>query len=445
MATTFEKTENHVAQSLRQAPDSTKAFNNELHSMQHCETPKAFHQDLAKMNDDLHKQGLLPGLQIVDSGPDRDFGLKKMDRAKSEASPERVASINSNDRIEPHGLPGRGGNDRQSIVENSQRTLADPKATAADKLSTVENLSKNGIKNIQVADKDGKMRDYSIETQKSGDHETVHLYGRDDNGKNQIALRGVDNGNGTFSQEKDRNGRNVDFQGSRWADSQGGKSNVGLMSDVQNTAPIDSGKAPARSDSDLTRSPDADKAPKKPAEAGDTPKPEKAADAGDGQKPERSPGSIDRSQFDDELKNPTVRDAFARRMTAEVGSQGPAAQTAFAEEVMNRAAARGQKLMQALSGKYYKHHNPEKLPEADPRCLKVIDDAWHNGTDTIHGATGNSSKHVGFGVKGGHYDANRNWVSPNQTANIGGERFGYEQQDVAKGWLDQYAKLKQQA
>jgi hypothetical protein len=43
---------------------------------------------------------------------------------------------------------------------------------------------------------------------------------------------------------------------------------------------------------------------------------------------------------------------------------------------------------------------------------------------------------------GGHYDAQHKWVSTNQTANFGGERFGYEQVDLSKGWLKKYESLK---
>jgi hypothetical protein len=45
-------------------------------------------------------------------------------------------------------------------------------------------------------------------------------------------------------------------------------------------------------------------------------------------------------------------------------------------------------------------------------------------------------------VPGGHYDANHKWVSPNQTVNINGERFGYEQVDLNKGWMEKYRRLK---
>src|SRR5262249_55989335 len=131
------------------------------------------------------------------------------------------------------------------------------------------------------------------------------------------------------------------------------------------------------------------------------------------------PGSVDRSQFDAQLKDPRVMAAFAGRMHSEVGSQGAAAQLAFAEEVMNRAAARNQTLMQALTGRYYPTHNPGS--SHDPRYIEAITKAWKEGTDTIHGATGNASGRVGFGVRGGYYDKERHhWVSPNQTAHING-------------------------
>jgi hypothetical protein len=140
------------------------------------------------------------------------------------------------------------------------------------------------------------------------------------------------------------------------------------------------------------------------------------------------PGAVDRSQFDSQLKDPRVMAAFAGRMHSEVGSQGPAAQLAFAEEVMNRAASRNQTIMQALTGKYYPTHSPGW--SNNPRYMDAINKAWKEGTDTIFGATGNASGKVGFGVRGGHYDANRQWVSPNQTVRINGERFGYEQVDL---------------
>jgi hypothetical protein len=363
------------------------------------------------------------------------------------------------------------GGDKHAMIENAQKTLSDTHASAADKLSSVENLSKNGVKNLQVADKDGKMRDYSIETQKSGDHTMVQLYGKDVNGQPQIALRGIDNGNGTFSQEKDSHGRKVDYQGSNWADTESGKSNVGVVSDASKhgkdstltpAQPGDSKtQAPAQPGDTKTQTPaqPGDTRTQTPAQPGDNKTPETSAQPGDAKNPDltkqpgttdRAPGSINRSQFDSQLNQPKVMAAFAGRMNKEVGSQGPAAQRAFAEEVMNRAASRNISITDAVSGKYYPGNNPGS--SHNPQYEAAINDAWNHGTDTTHGATGNASdvvgrhgqvRHVGFGVNGGHYDDNHKWVSPNQTANIGGERFGMEQVDLAKGWEKKYKSLQQ--
>jgi hypothetical protein len=96
--------------------------------------------------------------------------------------------------------------------------------------------------------------------------------------------------------------------------------------------------------------------------------------------------------------------------------------------------------LQALSGSYYPTPHPGS--SHNPQYVSAITNAWKNGTDTTHGATGNASGRVGFGAPGGHYDAQHKWVSTNQTANFGGERFGYEQVDLSKGWLKKYESLK---
>jgi hypothetical protein len=373
-----------------------------------------------------------PAAKVSDTGQaaakDAALGLPKLDLV-----PDGPAAA--------PGAKADSSNGRQALIDGAQKTLGDANASAADKLSSVEKLAQGGVNHIQVADKDGKMRDYSVEVDKAGDRSMVHLYGKDDHGKEQIALRGINNGDGTFSQEKDGRGRSVGFEGSKWAATEQGKSTVGSFSDSQSSPPPGAGSIPSRP---------ADGAPpENPSKPGVSPKPGDhstppgpAADAGDGQGPQApgAPGSIDRSQFDAQLKDPKVMAAFAGRMASEVGSQGHAAQVAFAEEVMNRASARNQTLIQALSGKYYPTNNPGS--SHNPEYSGAITQAWKDGTDTTHGATGNASGKVGFGVSGGHYDQSHQWVSPNQTANIGGERFGYEQRDLDHGWQQKYEQLK---
>lgn len=140
------------------------------------------------------------------------------------------------------------------------------------------------------------------------------------------------------------------------------------------------------------------------------------------------PGAINRSQFDRELQDPNVMAAFAGRMHTEVGSQGPAAQLAWAETVMNRAASRNQTLLQALTGRYYPTHSPGRSSRQD--LIQAITRAWREGTDTTQGSTGNASGSVGFG-RGGR-----------EIIRINGEKFGMEEVDLRRGWLQKYQQLK---
>lgn len=181
--------------------------------------------------------------------------------------------------------------------------------------------------------------------------------------------------------------------------------------------------------------------PPLPEQKPEQPKPEAAADDNATEATSELPeGAVDRSQFDDQLSDPKVKAAFAGRMHSEVGSQGEDAQLAFAEEVMNRAAARDQTIMQALKGSYYPTHNPGR--SSNPDYHDAIDKAWKEGTDTIEGATGNASGKVGFGAGKARRNEDGELVAPNQTVSINGERFGYEQVDLNRGWMDEYEQLK---
>jgi N-acetylmuramoyl-L-alanine amidase len=141
-----------------------------------------------------------------------------------------------------------------------------------------------------------------------------------------------------------------------------------------------------------------------------------------------APGSVDRSRFDSELSDPAVMRAFAGRMKTEVGSQGAAAQLAWAETVMNRAVSRNQTLIQALTGRYYPTHSPGSSNRPD--LIAAIKKAWLEGTDTTSGSTGNASGSVGFGRRG------------KEVIRINGEKFGYEEVDLGRGWLKKYRQLK---
>lgn len=130
-----------------------------------------------------------------------------------------------------------------------------------------------------------------------------------------------------------------------------------------------------------------------------------------------------RKRFAKELEDPEVAARLAAYIEPEVGSQGAAAQQAFVESVMNRAAARGQTLKQALSPSAGYFPSQTTVPASrymrDPRYLKKyrkIIDAVLGGSNISNYATGNASGSVGFAGGPGTFSA-------------GGERFGIEGPD----------------
>ncbi|MFG1247265.1 hypothetical protein [Xanthobacter flavus] len=130
-----------------------------------------------------------------------------------------------------------------------------------------------------------------------------------------------------------------------------------------------------------------------------------------------------RFAYSQELQNPAVRARLAALTHAEVGGQGPAAQQAFIETIMNRAAARGQTLAQTMTGSYFPEvtHLRTAAYSSSPGITSRYDGAITaalQGSNVGRFATGNASGTVGFA--GGP-----------QVVAHGGERFGIEGPDQA--------------
>ncbi len=316
-----------------------------------------------------------------------------------------------------------GGVERQSA---NFAVLLNADAKPEDKMRAARELAQGGTTQLTGQRQDGTAYSLRLELEPAGSGQMVHVHMTGPDGKERVALRGIAKADGTFEQERNASGQRVSYEGSMGSVLKDMKSlKVGNRSDSGDQyVSIDPVLPDFRTDSDgmiLYR----DRRFERERNGGGR----------------YAPGAINRSQFDQELRDPRVMAAFAGRMRSEVGSQGPAAQLAFAEEVMNRAASRNQTLMQALSGSYYPTSHPGRSD--NPAFIAAITKAWQEGTDTIFGATGNASGRVGFGKRGGYFDRSLgHWVSPNQTVHINGERFGYEQVDLNRGWMAKYQALK---
>lgn len=129
-----------------------------------------------------------------------------------------------------------------------------------------------------------------------------------------------------------------------------------------------------------------------------------------------------RMPYQQELQDPAVAARLLAITHAEVGGQGPDAQRAFMESVLNRAAARGQTLAKTLSGSYFPEvtyqraaavsGNAKKLAAYEPALRDVM-----AGSNVSNFATGNASGSVGFA--GGP-----------RVSSYNGENFGIEGSDA---------------
>ncbi|MDI4655523.1 hypothetical protein [Xanthobacter autotrophicus] len=130
-----------------------------------------------------------------------------------------------------------------------------------------------------------------------------------------------------------------------------------------------------------------------------------------------------RSRYAQELQDPAVAARLAAFTHAEVGSQGPQAQQAFMESMLNRAAARNQTLAETMSGSYFPAITHQRVAQfsTDPQITGRYGDMVKTvlgGSNVGQYATGNASGSVGFN-------------SGPQVAAYGGERFGIEGPDQA--------------
>jgi hypothetical protein len=146
---------------------------------------------------------------------------------------------------------------------------------------------------------------------------------------------------------------------------------------------------------------------------------------------------VDRSQFEGQLfdaqgKPTAACYAFAGRMQKEVGGQGPEAQMAFAESVLNRCASRGHRVDYEVRNHAKYSYWPQR--QSDPgysnnkQYIDIIRKVVKNGTNLTCGATGNDG--IGDGI---------NTKAPTlYVAN--GERYSIEAAD--RNWhRDGFAKL----
>lgn len=149
------------------------------------ETQQRQQVELSSLDASLKKEGILPEVSITSDAPD-----------------QRLMKIVGSDQT-----------------------------SASEKLKAVEELGKQGVTSFSFQDIDGQRRTVRVELEPAGNRQMVHLYATDDSGRERIVLRGISNGDGTFSREKNSRGNEVSFYGAWWETNMNRRSQLGQASD----------------------------------------------------------------------------------------------------------------------------------------------------------------------------------------------------------------------
>lgn len=121
-------------------------------------------------------------------------------------------------RVETSGTP------QEKLRGDAQAILQNDKATSQEKLKVVEKLLASGVDRLEIKDRDGQTRNLRLEVCYAGSKAMIHAF-TDEGGKERVLLRGISNGDGTFTQEKDKSGRSVGFYGDWWTKNMSDRSN----------------------------------------------------------------------------------------------------------------------------------------------------------------------------------------------------------------------------
>lgn len=118
-------------------------------------------------------------------------------------------------------LPPAGDGSPAAVAKAA---LENPAATAQEKLRAVEKLLSTGVDKLEITDKDGTTRQLRLELDMSVGKPLVHVF-TNEGGKERVLLRAVSNGDGSYKNQRDKNGREVGFYGDWWSSNMHDKTN----------------------------------------------------------------------------------------------------------------------------------------------------------------------------------------------------------------------------
>jgi hypothetical protein len=126
----------------------------------------------------------------------------------------------------PGGDQGALQGDKQQQVEQAQRLLSSNRLSSEQKLKVADMLARAGVDHIQLPDKDGNWRNYSIRTEQLGDKKIVNMFSQDEQGKDHVVLRALMGADGSVHHQKDKHGHEVNLEGDWWSRNMAGRTAI---------------------------------------------------------------------------------------------------------------------------------------------------------------------------------------------------------------------------
>lgn len=136
---------------------------------------------------------------------------QKEEREQSQKEPEQEKEIEK-DAAKDKNDPSKEDKEKRSA--SAMDVLEDPKASSEEKLKAIVELKEAGRSEIELIDNNGKRIRCRISVEPvapGSDRNYVHLFAIDENGKEQIVLRGLEQ-DGKFSRQG-----NAGYVGDRWS------------------------------------------------------------------------------------------------------------------------------------------------------------------------------------------------------------------------------------
>lgn len=170
---------------------------------------KLYNSDLRQITDNQGRQLSITARDLGD-GNKQLMLLSASENQRSVAVPILEGRIGADGRpISPEGRTRRGADPSAPAAPEANNPLLDPRLSPEEKLKAAEEMYRRGQR--RFTGPDGQQ--YEINVGRHGNRSEVSIWTKDEQGRARVAMRGIVDGQGNVSQQRDSQGRPVEYVG----------------------------------------------------------------------------------------------------------------------------------------------------------------------------------------------------------------------------------------